>query len=206
MEWLSIVIYIIISILFVLVFLLRRGLNRGFDTKILESPTLGIHNLSGNDFTQIIDEDKKSLGHFFSSVIESIDVPPICNVLFLYCHIERDGSVRASHLGLREIIRDSGALIVIIASENPAENLRAAAENYRAAAKATGYGYANLVMILDRKGDKFTRFYQRLFTEMNQGVSMPVAWNKLVPQIPGVEHLDSPDALMLIDAGQIAFR
>ncbi|HEY5731436.1 MAG TPA: hypothetical protein VIS72_15410 [Anaerolineales bacterium] len=167
--------------------------------KILESPTLGIYNLSGSVSAQIIEEDIKSFGHIFSSVIESTNAPPTWNVLFLYCYIEPDGGVHESHLGLREIIRVSGALIVVVASENPAEN-------YEAAAKDTGYGYANLAMTLDRKGDKFPIFYQRLFTEMKQGVSMPVAWNKLAPQIPGVDHIDSPDGFGVWGAGQVAFK
>ncbi len=124
--------------------------------------------------------------------------PPTCNVLFLYCHIEANGRIRGYRQGLREIIRDSGADVVVVATAN-------ASDNYIAASQRKGFGHANIVMILDRKGDAFTTFFQKLFADMSRGVAMPVAWVKLAPQIPGMEQADVPDAIFACEAGQIAF-
>jgi len=102
-------------------------------------------------------------------------------------------------LGLREIIRDSGAAVVVVASPN-------SGESYNAAAKEKPYGSANLVMTLDRKGDAFGRFFQKLFGEMKRGKSMPIAWVKLAPQGPHSVHTDVPDTIFLCELGQLAFR
>ena len=131
--------------------------------------------MAGGDASVAIVADKAALVSLFSSSVESSDVPPICSVLFLYCHIEPSGNIRGSSRGLREIIRDSRAAVVVVASEN-------SGNSYIAAGKQRGYGQANLVMALDRRGDVFPKFFQRLFTEMKQGVSMPVAWVKFAPQ------------------------
>jgi hypothetical protein len=120
-------------------------------------------------------------------------------VLFLYCHIEPSGTIRGSSRGLREIIRDSRAAVVVVASEN-------SGDSYIAAGKRCGYGLANLVMALDRRGDVFPKFFQRLFTEMKHGVSMPVAWVKFAPQAPRAEHADCPGTIFACEVGQLAFR
>lgn len=187
------IVVIVLALAYIALVILRPGM------RVIRSPTLGLYNLSGNDCASILEADRKAIGQLFSSVIESADVPPACNVLFLYCQIEPDGSIRGSNRRLREIIRDSGAPIVVVASENLGENYTAAAQN-------TGYGFANLIMTLERNGEIFPNFFQRLFTLMKRGVSMPVAWNKLAPQIPGSEHADCPSTFGVWGAGQIAFK
>jgi hypothetical protein len=61
------------------------------------------------------------------------------------------------------------------------------------------------VLTLRRKGTSFVSFFQRLFADMAKGVSMPVAWVRLAPQVPGHEHPDCPDTIFACEAGQIAF-
>lgn len=102
-------------------------------------------------------------------------------------------------LGLREIIRDSGAAVVVVASPN-------SGESYNAAAKEKPYGRANLVMTLDRKGDAFGRFFQKLVGEMKRGKSMPVVWVKLASQGSRLTHIDVPDTVFLCELRQLAFR
>jgi len=75
-----------------------------------------------------------------------------------------------------------------------------------AACKKKGYGDANLVMTISRKGELFGPFSHKLFSAMKQGTSMPIAWVKLAPQVPGKDHPDCPGALFSVEAGQIAFR
>jgi hypothetical protein len=165
----------------------------------IQSPVLGILDLSAGSATAEVDADRAALGPLFSALLESTTEPPRCNVLFLYCHIEADGSLRGHGQGLREIIRDSGAAVVVVAMENEAEA-------YVAAAKDRGYGRANLVMTLHRKGEVFATFFQKLFSLMKGGVSMPVAWVRLAPQVPGMEHTGVPDTVFACEAGQVAFQ
>jgi hypothetical protein len=168
-------------------------------SRIIQSPNIGFYNLSGNNFAPLLGIDKEALGHLFSSVVESNNAPPICNVLFLYCHVEPDGSVRGSDLGLRDIIHRSGARIAVVASENPFDNCLAAATK-------AGYKSANIILTNQRNGNSFTSFYQRLFTDMKQGTTMSVAWSKLAPQIPNQVHVDTPDGIMLTEAGHVVFK
>src|SRR5690349_23240461 len=101
----------------------------------IQSPTLGIFDLSADSVAAELNADKTALGPLFSSVIESTSEPPICNVLFLYCHIEANGSIRGYRQGLRDIIRDSGAIVVVVATANTSDN-------YIAASQSKGYGHA----------------------------------------------------------------
>lgn len=188
--------YLIIAavVVVVLVFLARRG----GATKI-QSPRLAFLNLKGAASEQILAEDKSALASMFSAIQESWSTPPPCDVLFIYCDVGSDGRISGTTAGLRDIIRDSGARVVVVASEN-------SGESYIASAKKTGYGHANLVLTLDRRGAVFSTFFSRLFAQMMKGTSMPMAWVKLAPQIPGHDHADCPEAIFSAEAGQIAFK
>lgn len=173
-----------------------KWLRRLTNTSIA-SPKIGILNLIGERASQLISEDKVFF-HLFSSVSKSNDNAPICDVLILYADIASNGSIQNSNNNLREIIRNSGAKVVLVASENKGEN-------YIAAAADTGFGRANLVMTLERKGQKFPNFFKLLFSEMMRGTTMPIAWVKLAPQIPGHEHQDCPETIFSCEAGQVRF-
>lgn len=187
--------YLIIAVVAVIVIVsfVRRG-----GTKI-HSPRLGFLNLKGAAGEQILAEDKSALMGLFSNVLESSAAPPSCDVLFIYCDIADDGRVSGATSGLRDLIRSSGARVVVVASENPAKSCIASA-------KKTGYGHANLVLTLERKGTVFSAFFNRLFTLMTKGKTMPLAWVKLAPQIPGHVHADCPETIFLAEAGQIGFK
>lgn len=165
----------------------------------IEKPVLGLLDISGGQSVSEVNADRETLGGLFDEVFVSTSKPPKCDVLLLYCSIETDGRIRGSELGLRELIRESGAPVVIVASENTAEQ-------YHAAAKKKDYGHANLVMTIGRRGEVFGQFFHKLFSAMKGGTSMPLAWVKLAPQIPGKDHPDCPISLMLCEVGQIAFR
>jgi hypothetical protein len=60
-------------------------------------------------------------------------------------------------------------------------------------------------MCIDRRGDKFAQFFHDLFTAMFDGTSMPVAWVKIAPQIPGATHTNTPESIMSAEVGQIVF-
>jgi hypothetical protein len=168
-------------------------------TPKIQSPTIGFLDLTAGEASNEIAADRAAISNLFSSSEDSSSEPPRCNVLFLYCRLEPDGSVRGSNRNVREIIRDSGAAVVVLASEN-------SVDSYIAGTKKQRYGQANLVMALNRRGDVFPKFFERLFAEMKRGVSMPVAWVKLAPQIPGVDHADCPGTIFSCEAGQLAFK
>lgn len=190
--------YMIVATI-VVALLVLLALQRGIGATKIQSPRLAFLNLKGAAADQILAEDKGALASMFGAVQESSASPPPCDVLFIYCDIGGDGRISGTGAGLRDIIRDSGARVVVIASENPTQG-------YIAAAKKTGYGQANLVMTLDRRGAVFSAFFSRLFALMMRGTSMPIAWVKLAPQIPGHDHPDCPGSIFAAEAGQIAFK
>jgi hypothetical protein len=146
-------------------------------------------------------EDQSALAPFFSSVNESTDTVPTCDVLLIYCDLNADGSVAGTAAKLREISRDAGAVIAIVASENPGARLRESARE-----SAPIYGPLNLVLTYDRKGEFFTTFFGRLFEKMaKDGMSMPNAWLKLAPQVSGAVYSECAETLCQF-ARQVTFE
>ena len=177
---------VLIALLVAMIFRTRRT-PRGV---VIRDPVLGALNLQGPSVEDTIKEDLEALTPYFTAVRRSNDVPPPCDVLLLYCEIDTSGELQNSLKPANEIIRDAGASIVIIATNNPAEN-------YSAIAKGS-FGSVNLVMTIDRRGQRFASFLARLFAHMNEGVSMGVAWVKIAPQIPGAGPDDLPAIICVL--------
>ncbi|HEU0076233.1 MAG TPA: hypothetical protein VFQ76_01215 [Longimicrobiaceae bacterium] len=171
--------------------------SRAAGATVIRAPSLGILNLLGETARPLVAEDREALGSSFRPAGESEGEVPRCDVLLLYCAIADDGRIAGSERGLRELIRDSGAQVVVVGSPNEPEA-------YFAAAGQKGYGQANLVMTLDRKGGAFPGFFGRLFASMFEGVSMPVAWARLAPQHADA-HADAPETIFACERGQVAF-
>jgi hypothetical protein len=166
---------------------------------VIPSPRLGVLNLLGKEGSAVVARDLKALTPLFGKAVQSTDVAPACDVLFIYARVLDSGVVDGSNAGLREIIRDSGAAVVVVASEN-------STDAYIAGTPRSGYGRANLVMTLERNGGKFASFFVRLFKMMFSGDTMPVAWVKLAPQTPEAGHADTPGTIFAAEAGQVTFR
>ena len=166
--------------------------------QVITSPRAGVLNLLGASVADLAERDAQFLEPLFGNIATETTHPPQCNALFVYCSIAPDGTVQGSRSSLREIVRDSGAVVVVFASPNPGDA-------YVKAGKPAPYGKANLVITLNRKGDAFGRFFKALFTDMKHGVSMPKAWVKLAPQIPGRQQADILDCIFACEAGQLAF-
>jgi hypothetical protein len=152
----------------------------------------------GSQAQNLIEADKEAMASLFSSVSQSDSTPPVCDVLMMYVRISEDGRVEGSLDEFRSIIFNARSPIVIVASENPANN-------YIAAGRRGGGGRANLVMTLDRKGDLFPRFFFRLFSKMFAGQSMPMAWVELAPQIPGAIQESCPSTIFAAEVSHIVF-
>ena len=166
---------------------------------IIKSPRIGFLNLIGSSAETIVNEDRAALGPLFSSVEQSNENPPLCDVLVIYGHLESNGHFTGRSDGLRDIIKKSTAPIVIVASGNDSNS-------YIAAGKDTGYGRANLIMTLERKGTAFTSFFSQLFDKMFKGKSMLLAWVELAPQIPGTTHDNCPETIFAAEVSHIIFE
>ena len=103
-------------LIFVVVFVLLRFSKRGLR---IPNPRVGILDLTSGLSDSIIEEDRTVLKDLFGSCEESKDVVPKCDILFLYSELGDGGTLQGTERYFRATIRDSGAKIVVLASENP---------------------------------------------------------------------------------------
>jgi hypothetical protein len=169
----------------------------------IESPVLGLLDLTAGAVTAEVESDKAILGPIFRSVSESGSEPPRCDVLFVYCHFEPDGRIQGTNLFLRDLIHVSGAAVLVVATANTAEQYNRLVLQGKT---VPGPAPANLVVTMDRRGEGFGRFFYQLFTEMKSGIPMPAAWVKLAPQLPRDIPTDAPQKFFVAEIGQVAFR
>jgi hypothetical protein len=165
---------------------------------VIRQPKIGILNLIGVSARPLIDQDAAALKPLFADCLESEGSIPICDVLMIYATVGANGSIQNASHNLREIVHEAHAPIVVVATENDAQS-------YIAASKRPGLGKANLVMTLKRKGQAFPNFFKELFGMMHRGVTMPMAWVKLVPQIPGMKHENVPETICAMEVTHVLF-
>ena len=166
---------------------------------VIQNPKIGFLNLMGVAAGPLLDEDMIALKPFFSACLQSGSDTPVCDVLMIYATIGADGGIQNSSDSLRNIIHKSHSSIVVVATEN-------GAQSYIAASKRPGSGKANLVMTLKRNGHVFPNFFKKLFEMMHHGVTMPMAWVKLAPQTPGVEHNNVPGTICAMEVTHVLFK
>lgn len=181
--WVVLIAIAVAALLFVR---FRRGRPRGL---VIQDPTIGFLNLLGQEGEQLLAEDRPVLAPLFANARESRDLPPpVCDVLVLYCDLGRDGSIFATEVGLRQVLRRSRARILVLASENKSEYCITAAQE-------AGQSGANLVLTMARNGAEFPELFAQLFTDMKSGTPMPAAYSKLAPR----------GKIFLADAGDLVF-
>jgi len=184
-------------VIFAIVFVLYRASKR---KRAIKNPQIAFLDLTSGASDKLIEEDKSTLQGLFPAIVVSRDVVPRCDVLFLYATLETGGVLQGTDRYLRATIRDSGAKIVVVASENP---------NPPHGGGRPVYGHANLVITLARRGDAFGRFFEALFAKMMKGKAMPMAWVQLAPQVPdklaAERHRDIPSTIFLCELGGITF-
>jgi len=186
-------------ILFVVVLLIvaaRSPLKRRRPIPTISNPVLGVLNLIGPSAETDVKADLEQLTQYFSEVRQAYDAPPSCDVLLLYCNINSAGVVIGSTQRLGEIIRDAGAAVAVVATNNDLGDYVAAGLP----------GTANFIMTIDRRGPLLASMLAQLFAQMKSGVSMGIAWVNLAPQYPGAVHSDGPKLFGVFGYGQIAFR
>jgi hypothetical protein len=164
----------------------------------IQNPRIGFLNLQGESGTALAEADRRTLSPLFKESHISSDAVPACEVLFIYCTIDAAGKVAASRTGVRDLIGAAGAYVAVVASEN-------CPDAYVKTLGPRKDWHANIVLAIDRKADKFALFFRRLFEAMFKRQSMLMVWVELAPQIPGHEHPDAPDTIMIAEAGHLTF-
>lgn len=155
-------------------------------------------NFIGKDADEIVGEDMRTLLLLFDRV-ERLTTPkkiPTCQVLFLYAHLEPDGTIRGTKWSVRDTVLLSKASILVVASPNSGESIVKAAS-------APGPKSANIVFTTNRRGTAFPTFFRKLFERMRDGEQMLLAWVQLAPQ--GVPSTDAPETMMLAEGGKLTF-
>jgi hypothetical protein len=170
---------------------------------IIPNPSLAFVNLAGNEGKDVMAKDRAALEDIFRDNIQIADrTLPRCNVLFLYCALEASGRIAGMSFTFRDLIKGAGAHIAVLASGIPPALL--SNPEFMKSLPGPGDWPANIVITLSRNGEHFGQFFHQLFTLMQQGTSMPMAWVQLAPQGP-VQPPDIPGAIFLAEAGHIAF-
>ena len=164
----------------------------------IENPIIGFLNLQGETGNAILEQDQLILASLFTVSRTSIDVVPKCQVLFIYCAFDGLGKIIGTEATIRQLIKEAGAYVAVIASENDPDSY------VKAVGKRTDWS-ANITLAIDRKADKLALFFRQLFEAMYKGQSMPMAWVEINPQIPGRVNPDEPSLMMLADVGHIVF-
>jgi hypothetical protein len=164
----------------------------------IPNPTIGFLNLQGASGAELAEADRQALSPLFKESRSSTDTVPKCEVLFLYCTVDAQGRIVGSANGIRDLIKDAGAYVAVVASENPPGS-------YMKALGSRNDWHANIALVIDRKAGKFALFFRRLFEAMFNGQSMLMAWVELAPQIPGQDHPDAPGTIMAAEAGHVTF-
>jgi hypothetical protein len=171
---------------------------------VIHQPRLGLLNLMGEAATMIYLQDLDNLEDiFFQNVDLGQERVPKCNVLFLYCNIEPSGRIAGQKFSLREVVKSAGAQIVVVASENRPEIL--SGPEFSQYLKTPNDWPVNFIFTVKRNGEAFGLYFQKIFTQMQAGVSMPLAWTQLAPQNPNAQK-DCPAAMALLEAGHITLR
>jgi hypothetical protein len=170
---------------------------------VISNPSLALLNLLGERGARLAEEDRSSLSDVFRNNLQIAERSlPRCNVLFIYCDIEPSGWIANLSLFFRDVVKAAGAHIAVIASELHPDLLYN--PEFSKSLSAKHDWPANTVMTLNRNGPHFGTFFSQLFSLMNTGVSMPMAWVELAPQGPH-QPQNIPGTICLMEAGHIAF-
>lgn len=125
---------------------------------------------------------------------------PGATVLVVYARLQPDGTIAdmPHPVGIRQLVQATKAGIVILATDNDPDAIRAAIA-------LPGPKTANIVFSLGRKGELLPKFLASLFAEMARGTEMLSAWVKLCPQGPASARPDLPATLLVAEGGKLAF-
>ncbi len=115
------------------------------------------------------------------SLVDVIKSRPF-DVVHLLVNVGPDGGIGQTHA--EQVLRTCAEMdvkLVFVASDNPTDV-------YISHFKPGPY---NLVMTLERKGEKFPAFLDALLSKMTLGKTLPTAWVELAPQTVGAPEHDA---------------
>lgn len=152
----------------------------------------------GESGETLMETDANVLSTLFRLTLKSSTTVPSCQVLFIYCQLDEEGRIKGHQDMVTDLIKAARAYVAVVASEN-------SGASYMKAVKPRKDWYANVTMVLDRKGDKLARFFQKVFDGMFAGRSMLSLWVELAPQGPGPWQAEAPGTILAAMAGHITF-
>lgn len=126
------------------------------------------------------------------------------DIVHLFCEIDKDGNLIGENDSrlkgglLLEACSKANVKLLVIANNNPSSYIKAFT-----GANTPQSLRLNLVMTLDRKGDNFPTFLESLLQRMSKGMTMPMAWVELAPQIPGKPQANMPDTMFSAGRGEV---
>lgn len=178
--------------------LVAAGAFAGDALRVVKNPVLGTLTLGAGAAEASSDVEK--LSRYFAGVRQSESATPTCDVLFVYGQLEPDATFKGTGRELKSIVRESGAAIVVIATDN-------AGDTYVASGKSGAHKGIVLVMTIDRKGEVFAAFFQELFSRMQRGQDLLSAWVAIVPQgdPTAKQAIESPETIAVASSKSVVF-
>jgi hypothetical protein len=161
-------------------------------------------------FDHLLKEDSQVYGQYYRSTTTAIlpsvqvllrSIEKKYDIVHLLCDVSEKGTITDANGGEiagTELIQhccDQDVKLLWNGSDNPPERY---IKGFGARGKRL-----NLVMTLKRKGPNFPGFLQKLLSRMAYGDTMPIAWNALCPQIPGLDHPDVPESIFFAGRGTV---
>src|SRR5437588_524521 len=82
----------------------------------IERPQIGFLNLLGQAGEVLAEADRLVLAPLFAvAKVQTATAPAFrCEVLFIYCIIDDAGRIGSTHVGLRDLIKSSGAYVAVV--------------------------------------------------------------------------------------------
>src|SRR6476646_10329663 len=87
---------------------------------VIEQPVAGFLNMKGTDGEALLRSDHNVLAPIFRTccIRSDIDDVPKCQVLFIYCKVNGTGGIVGLATRIRDIVKEAGAYVAVVASEN----------------------------------------------------------------------------------------
>lgn len=177
---------------------------------IVKNPKILLASI-GADFETLFATDREIYQSHFSDITEhrAASVSDFLDfisgktfdIVHLFADVKPNGTIQdASGYQFLESLSQAETKLVLFASDNTGESYIAfyPKDNDR------NIKPMNAVMTLERKGDLFPEFFKSLFGFMASGDTMPLAWVKLAPQNPHIEH-NTPNTFFSAGFGAVKF-
>ena len=164
----------------------------------------------GDAFLELFESDRLVYSRYYRSV-DSSSFSSICDLLgsmekgydivHLFCDLSPGGiltdSKGATVSGTELIAKccEKNVKLLWIANGNKSDD-------YMNGFKLNG-NRLNLVMTLDRRGQRFSKFLERLISKISGGKTIPLAWVALAPQAKGPWEEDCPSFIFSTTRGDV---